>query len=147
MPVLNYLGLVLYSVALLAAFVLAFGALTVIWRRHWETFGPAESLLARLAAAALLAMLASAGAQYLVVATLNALVQQGQFGLIEAPVNTADARNRALAVILAALALSVIAVLRIERYHRRVTGISRRESDEEWQSEEPEEPRAPRERF
>ncbi len=50
----NYTGLVVGIILLLAGFLLAFGALTIIWRRHWETLGPAESLLARLAAAVLL---------------------------------------------------------------------------------------------
>lgn len=138
----RYLYLVLDEVAILAGFVLAFGAITIIWRRHWESFGPTESMLARLAAAGLLGMVALAGTvQYLFQAfgTLGG-------GSFEAPLEPGQGRNQAIAVSLGALALAVVAVLRIELYHRRVTGISRRQSEEEWESEEPETPRTPRER-
>lgn len=141
----NYAGLVLGIIGLLAGFVLAFGVLTIIWRRHWETLGAAESLLVRLAAAVLVGMFAIAGDQYLFYTILNTLQPgQGTFGPNPDP---AVGRNKALAVVAVALALTVIAVLRIELYHRRAIGISHRgESDEEWQTEEPEEKRAPRER-
>lgn len=139
----TYLGLTLETLALLAGIVLAFGALTIIWRRHWEGLGPTESLVARLAAAALVAFFILAGAQYLVAAAANTL-QPNSFG---PPPTTPEGRNQALAVMAVGLALTVIAVLRIELYHRRAIGISHRgESEEEWQTEEPEEKRAPRER-
>lgn len=138
----RYLYMVLDGVGLLTGFVLAFGAITIIWRRHWVSFGPAESLLARLAAAGLLAMVALAGiAQYLFQA-----IGTMQSGTFEAPIEPGQGRSQAFVVGLGAIALAVIAVLRIELYHRRVTGINRRESDDEWQAEEPEEKRVPRER-
>lgn len=142
----NYLGLVLGIIGFLAGLLLSFSALTIIWRRHWETFGATESLLARLSAAVVVGIFAMAGGQYLVYATLNVLQPgQGSFGpTITDPV---VGRNKALAVVAVALALTVILVLRIELYHRRATGISHRgESEEEWQTEEPEEKRAPRDR-
>jgi len=139
----RYLGLVLDSLGLLAGFVLAFGAITIIWRRHWGSFGATESLLARLAAAFLLAMIGLAGVvQFVYLAAL----QSTDIGGFSGSPLVSDGRNQALGVTLGGLALAVIAVLRIELYHRRVTGISRRDSDEEWQAEEPEETRAPRER-
>jgi hypothetical protein len=138
----RYLYMVLDEVALLIGFVLAFGAITIIWRPHWVSFGPAESLLARLAAAGVLAMVALAGvAQYLFQAI--GTLQSGSF---ESPIEPGQGRTQAFAVGLGTLALAVIAVLRIELYHRRVTGVNRRESDEEWQTEEPAEKRAPRDR-
>jgi len=142
----NYGGLVVGIILLLAGFVLAFGALTIVWRHHWRTLGPTESLLARLAAAALLGMFAMLGDQYLFYTILNVL-QPGQSPFGPNSSDPAVGRNRALAVVAVALALTVIAVLRIELYHRRAIGVSHRgEGEEEWQTEEPEEKRAPRER-
>ncbi len=142
----NYTGLVVGIILLLAGFLLAFGALTIIWRRHWETLGPAESLLARLAAAVLLGLFAILGDQYLLYTILN-VVQPGQSPFGPNSSDPAVGRNRSLAVVAVALALTVIAVLRIELYHRRAIGVSHRsESEEEWQTEEPDEKRAPRER-
>jgi hypothetical protein len=130
---------------LLAGFVLAFGALTIIWRRHWQTLGPAESLLARMAAAVLVGMFAMLGDQYLLYTIMNVL-QPGQNAFGPNP-DPAVGRNKALAVVAVALALTVIAAIRIEVYHRRAIGISHRgESEDEWQTEEPEEKRVPRER-
>jgi hypothetical protein len=141
----NYGGLVVGIVMLLAGFVLAFGALTIIWRRHWQTLGPAESLLARMAAAVLVGMFALLGDQYMLYTIMNVL-QPGQNAFGPNP-DLAVGRNKALAVVAVALALTVIAVIRIEVYHRRAIGISHRgESEDEWQTEEPEEKRAPRER-
>jgi hypothetical protein len=141
----NYGGLVLGIVGLLASLVLAFGALTLTWRNHWATFGATESLLARLAAAVLVGMFALLGDQYLLYTIMNVL-QPGQNAFGPNP-DPAVGRNKALAVVAVALALTVIAVIRIEVYHRRAIGISHRgESEDEWQTEEPEEKRAPRER-
>lgn len=142
----RYLGLVIDAVGLLAAFVLAFGAITLIWRRHWEGFGPVESLLARLAAAGVLAVLGLSGvAPFAYLAFL--IMLSSEPGGSAAPGTPLEGRNQALAVSLGALALAIILVLRIELYHRRVTGISRRQSEDEWVSEEHEEPRAPRRRI
>ena len=142
----NYAGLVLGIILLLVGFVLAFGALTIVWRHHWRTLGPTESLLARLAAAVLLGMFAIFGDQYLFYTILNVL-QPGQSPFGPNSSDPAVGRNQALAVVAIGLALTVIAVLRIELYHRRAIGISHRgESEEEWQTEEPEEKRAPRKR-
>jgi hypothetical protein len=139
----NYLGLVIVTVALLVGFLLAFGSLTIIWRRHWETLGATESLLARLGAALLIGMFTLIGGQSLTYAVLTALQgNQGGFGTTADP---AVGRNQALAVVAVALVLTIIGVLRIELYHRRATGISHRdETDDEWRTEEPEPTRAPR---
>jgi hypothetical protein len=141
----NYGGLVLGIVGLLASLVLAFGALTLIWRNHWATFGATESLLARLSAAVVVGLFAMAGGQYLFYSALNVLQPgQGAFGPNPDP---AVGRNKALAVVAVALALTVVALIRIEVYHRRAIGISHHgESEDEWQTEEAEEKRAPRER-
>jgi hypothetical protein len=142
----NYGGLVVGIILILAGFVLAFGALTIVWRRHWQTFGPVESLLARLAAAVLVGMFALLGDQYFAYTILNVL-QPGQSPFGPNASDPAVGRNRALAVVAVVLGLTVIAVLRIELYHRRTIGVSHRgESDEEWQTEEPGEKRAPRDR-
>ena len=141
----NYGGLVLGIVGLLASLVLAFGALTLIWRNHWATFGATESLLARLSAAVVVGLFAMAGGQYLFYSALNVLQPgQGSFGPTPDP---AVGRNKALAVVAVALALTVVALIRIEVYHRRAIGISHHgESEDEWQTEETAEKRAPRER-
>jgi uncharacterized membrane protein len=141
-----YAGLVLGIVGLLVGFVLSFSALTILWRRHWETFGATESLLARLSAAVVVAMFAMAGLQYLFYTALN-ILQPGQGAFGPSTIDAAVGRNKALAVVAVALALTVVAVLRIELYHRRAIGISHRdETEDEWQTEEPKEKRAPRER-
>jgi uncharacterized membrane protein len=141
-----YAGLVLGIVGLLVGFVLSFSALTILWRRHWETFGATESLLARLSAAVVVAMFAMAGLQYLFYTALN-ILQPGQGTFGPSTIDAAVGRNKALAVVAVALALTVVAVLRIELYHRRAIGISHRdETEDEWQTEEPKEKRAPRER-
>jgi hypothetical protein len=138
----SYLGLVITTVVLLVSFLLAFGSLTVIWRRHWETLGAVESLLARLAAAMVLGLISLAGSQSLTNFALSAVPN----GFSPAP-DPLVGRNQSVAVLAVALALTIIAVLRIELYHRRATGISHRdEADDEWRTEEPEQTRAPRQR-
>jgi NO-binding membrane sensor protein with MHYT domain len=138
----NYLGLVIITIALLVGFMLAFAALTIIWRRHWEILGATESLLARLAVAVLVGLFVIANGQAPFYAAMTVL--QPDRG-VPLPADTVYGRNQAVAVVAVALALTVIGVLRIELYHRRATGISHRdETDDEWRTEEPEPTRAPR---
>jgi len=74
------------SIILLLLLLLAFGALTVMMRERWLALGATESLLARLAASAVVASVAVGGLSGVV---LNLL--QGSFPLDakDAQVNTA----------------------------------------------------------
>ena len=125
------LGLV-EALILLVFFVLAFGSLTGGGRQMWAALGSTESLLARLAAAAVLASIAVGGTSGVV---FN-LLQPSLFSDLR---STADsARNQAILGIALALAITTVAVIRIELYSRG--RLRPRASDEEsdWKIEPPE---------
>src|SRR5438552_3438492 len=101
-------------VLLLLLLLLAFGAITVIARDRWLALGLTESLLARLAAATVLASMAVGGLSGVVIN----LLQVSAFS--DSTLSPSTARGQALLGIGLALALTVVAILRIEAYHRRL---------------------------
>jgi len=120
------------AVILLLFFVLAFGSLTVGGRRMWATLGPTESLLARIAGAAVLASIAVGGTS----GVIFNLLQPSVFSDLGSSADAA--RNQAILGIGLALAITVVAVIRIELYNR--SRLAPRASDEEaeWKIEPPE---------
>ena len=119
-------------VLLLLLLVLAFGAITVIARDRWLSLGLTESLLARLAAATVLASMAVGG---LSVVVIN-LLQVSAFS--DPTLSPSTARGQALLGIGLALALTVVAIIRIEAYHRRIVTPAAPEEDADWKVEPPE---------
>jgi hypothetical protein len=117
---------------LLLFLILAFGAITVMARERWLGLGMTESLLARLAAAALVASVAVGGLSGVV---LN-LVQGIAFS--DATLSAAAARNQAVLGIALALAVTVVGIIRIELYHRRLLSPPAQEEDADWKVEPPE---------
>ena len=132
-PVANYyrVGLV-ESIILLLLFLLAFGAITVLARDRWLRLGVTESLLARLAAGALLASIAVGGFSGVI---LN-LAQGSWFS--DPALSAATSRNQAVIGIGLALALAIVGTIRIEMYHRRLVSPPAPEEDEDWKIEPPE---------
>jgi hypothetical protein len=120
------------ALILLLFFVLAFGSLTVGGRLLWAALGSTESLLARIAAAAVLASIAVGGTS----GVIFNLLQPTVFSDLS---TTADAaRNQAVLGIALALAITVVAVIRIELYNRGRTAPKASEEDADWKLEPPE---------
>jgi hypothetical protein len=117
------------TILLLLLLVLAFGALTLMMRQRWLDLGATESLLARLAAATVVASVAVGGLSGVV---LN-LLQGSAFS--DTTLSATAARNQALLGIALALALTVVAVIRIEMYHRHLAGPPVEEEDADWKVE------------
>ena len=117
------------TILLLLLLVFAFGALTLTLRERWLALGVTESLLARLAAATVLASIAVGGLSGVV---LN-LLQGSAFS--DTTLSATSARNQALLGIALALALTVVAIIRIEVYHRRLGSPPVQEEDAEWKVE------------
>ena len=120
------------TIILLLLLVLAFGAITVMARERWLALGVTESLLARLAGAAVLASIAVGG---LSVVVLN-LVQGSAFS--DTTLSAAGSRNQALLGIALALAVTIVAIIRVELYHRRLAQPPAQEEDADWKVEPPE---------
>jgi hypothetical protein len=120
------------TVLLLLLLLLAFGAITLIARDRWLALGLTESLLARLAAATVLASMAVGGLSGVVINLL-----QGS-ALSDASLSASTARSQALLGIGLALAVTVIAIIRIEAYHRRIVTPAAPEEDADWKVEPPE---------
>jgi formate-dependent nitrite reductase membrane component NrfD len=120
------------AIILLLLFLLAFGSLTVISRDRWLTLGTTESLLARLAAAVLLASIAVGGLSGVI---LN-LVQGSAFS--DNTISPVAARNQAVLGIGLALAVTIVGIIRIEMYHRRLVSPPTQEEDADWKVEPPE---------
>jgi hypothetical protein len=112
--------------------LLAFGALTVMLRDRWHTLGTTESLLARLAAAVVLASVAVGGLSGVI---LN-LVQGSAFS--DNTISPVAARNQAVLGIGLALAVTIVGIIRIEMYHRRLVSPPTQEEDADWKVEPPE---------
>jgi len=106
------------SIILLLLLLLAFGALTVMMRQRWLTLGATESLLARLAASALVAAVAVGGLSGVV---LN-LLQGSAFS--DTTLSAPASRNQA-----------IVGIIRIEIYHRHLLSPPVPEEDEEWRVE------------
>ena len=120
------------TIILLLLLVLAFGAITVMARERWLALGVTESLLARLAGAAVLASIAVGGLSGVV---LN-LVQGSAFS--DTTLSAAGSRNQALLGIALALAVTIVAIIRVELYHRRLAQPPAQEEDADWKVEPPE---------
>lgn len=119
------------AVILLLLLVLAFGAITIMARERWLALGVAESLLARLAAAVVVAAVAVTGLSGVV---LN-LVQGIAFSDTTLAVSTS--RNQAVVGVALALALTAVSIIRIEVYHRRLASPPVQEEDADWKVEPP----------
>src|SRR3989441_9451931 len=119
------------SIILLLLLLLAFGALTVMMRQRWLTLGATESLLARLAASALVAAVAVGGLSGVV---LN-LLQGSAFS--DTTLSAPASRNQALLGIAPAPAVTVVGIIRIEMYHRRLAEPPIQEEDADWKVEPP----------
>jgi hypothetical protein len=117
------------SIILLLLLLLAFGALTVMMRERWLALGATESLLARLAASAVVASVAVGGPSGVV---LN-LLQGSAFS--DTTLSAAASRNQALLGIALALALTIVGIIRIEMYHRHLASPPVQEEDAEWRVE------------
>ena len=119
------------AVILLLLLVLAFGAITIMARDRWLALGVAESLLARLAAAVVVAAVAVTGLSGVV---LN-LVQGIAFSDTTLAVSTS--RTQAVVGVALALALTAASIIRIEVYHRRLANPPVQEEDADWKVEPP----------
>jgi hypothetical protein len=118
------------AIILLLFVLLSFGAITVMLRERWLALGVTESLLARLAAAAVLASIAVTGLSTIV---LN-LLQGSAFS--DTTLSASASRNQALLGIALTLALTIVGIIRIETYHRRLANPSPlQEEDDEWKVE------------
>jgi hypothetical protein len=120
------------AIILLLLILLAFGAITVMVRERWLALGVTESLLARLAAAIVVASIAVGGLSGIV---LN-LVQGSAFS--DATLSVAGSRNQAVLGIALALAVTIVGIIRIEMYHRRLMNPPVQEEDADWKVEPPE---------
>ena len=117
---------------LLLLLLLAFGAITVMARERWLALGVTESLLARLAAATLVASVAVGGLSGVV---LN-LVQGSAFS--DSTLSVTASRNQAVLGIALGLAVTIVGIIRIEQYHRRLINPPAQEEDADWKVEPPE---------
>ena len=120
------------AVLLLLLLLLAFGAITVIARDRWLALGQTESLLARLAGATLLASIAVGGLSGVVINLLSVSA------FSDPTVSPSSARGQALLGIGLALAVTVVGIVRIEAYHRRIGSPAAPEEDADWKVEPPE---------
>ena len=120
------------SILLLLLFVLAFGGVTILARDRWLTLKSTESLLARLATAAVLASLGVGGLSGVIVN----LLQGSAFS--DGGLSATASRNQALLGIGLVLALAIAGIIRIERYHRRIVSPPAQEEDADWKVEPPE---------
>src|SRR5213593_3959383 len=93
------------AIILLFLLLLAFGAITVMARERWHALGATESLLARLAAALLLASIAVGGLSGVI---LN-LVQGSAFS--DNNLSAVTSRNQAVLGIGLALAVTIVGII------------------------------------
>jgi hypothetical protein len=130
--VIGYRAGLIDTVLLLLLLLLAFGAITVMARDRWLALGVTESLLARLAGATVLASIAVGGLSGVVLY----LVQGIAFSDIT--LSASAARGQALLGIGLALAVTIVGIIRIETYHRRIVGPAAPEEEADWKVEPPE---------
>jgi hypothetical protein len=114
------------AILLLLLLFLAFAALTVMMRERWLALGATESLLARLAAALVVASVAVGGLSGVM---LN-LLQARAFS--DATLSATASRNQALLGIALALALTVVGIIRVEMYHRNLGTPPVQEEEADW---------------
>jgi hypothetical protein len=132
MDVLGYRYGLIETILLLLLLLLAFGALTVMARDRWLALGLTESLLARLAGATVLASIAVGGLSGVVINLLQGSV------VSDTTLSASTARGQALLGIGLALAVTVVGIIRIEAYHRRIASPAAAEEDADWKVEPPE---------
>jgi hypothetical protein len=120
------------SIALLILLLLAFGALTILARDRWLRLGSTESLMARLAAAVVLASVGAGGLSRVVVDVLSGSL------FTDTGLSAAAARNQAILGIGLVLALTIAGIIRIETYHRRIVNPPAQEEEADWKVEPPE---------
>jgi hypothetical protein len=120
------------GVLFLVLLLVAFGAITVMARERWLSLGATESLLARLAAAAVLGSIAVGGLSGVV---LNLL--QGA-ALSDATLSATTSRNQAVLGLGLAIAATAVGLIRTEMYHRRFLSPPVQEEDADWKVEPPE---------
>ena len=130
--VIGYRAGLIDTVLVLLLLLLAFGAITVMARDRWLALGPTESLLARLAGATVLSSIAVGGLSGVVLY----LVQGIAFS--DTTLSASTARGQALLGIGLALAGTVVGIIRIEAYHRRIVSPATPEEDADWKVEPPE---------
>ena len=130
--VADYRGGLIGALIFLLFFLLAFGAITSAGRPIWITLGLTESVLARVAAAAVLGAMAAGG----ISGVVFSLLQPALFsdGMVEA----GTARNQAILVILLGLAATSAAVIRIELHHRASLNPPAAQDGADWKVEPPE---------
>lgn len=120
------------SIALLILLLLAFGSITILARDRWLRLTNTESLLARLAAAIVVAAVAVGGLG----GVLLNLLQGSAFA--DNGISAATSRTQAVLGIGLALALTIVGIIRIEMYHRRIVNPPAQEEDADWKVEPPE---------
>lgn len=120
------------GIVFLLLLLFSFGAITVLARERWLSLGTTESLLARLAAAAVLGSVAVGGLSGVV---LNLI--QGA-ALSDVTLSASTSRNQAVLGLGLAIAVTVVGVIRTEMYHRRFLGTPVQEEDADWKVEPPE---------
>jgi hypothetical protein len=120
------------SIILLVLLLLAFGSITILARDRWLRLTTTESLLARLAAAIVVAAVAVGGLSGVV---LN-LLQGSAFA--DNGISAATARSQAVLGIGLVVALTIVGIIRIEMYHRRIVNPPAQEEDADWKVEPPE---------
>ena len=117
------------GILLLLLFVLAFGSITLLGRDRWLRLGMTESLLARLAAAAVVASIAVGGVSDVI---LN-LIHGAAF--TDSGLSVATSRNQAILGLGLAIAVTAVGIVRIELYHRRDVNPPSQEEDADWKVE------------
>jgi hypothetical protein len=120
------------AVIFLLLVVLAFIAITVLARDRWLRLGATESLLARLAASAVLGSIGVGGLSGVM---LN-LLEGAAFS--DSNLTPVASRNQAVLGIGLALALTVVGIIRIEVHHRSLTLPAAPEEEADWKVEPPE---------
>jgi len=128
----SYRAGLIEAIILLLLLILAFGTVTLMARDRWPALGATESLLARLAAAILLASVAVGGLSGVI---LN-LLQGPAFS--DTSLSPVTSRNQAVLGIGLALAVTIVGIIRIEMYQRRLLGPPAQEEDADWKVEPPE---------
>src|SRR2546429_9665141 len=108
----NYRAGLIETGILLLLLLLAFGAITVMARPRWLAMGVTESLLARLAAATLVASAAVGGLSGIVLS----LVQGSAFA--DTTLSPTASRNQAVLGVGVGLGITIVGILRIGQVSR-----------------------------
>jgi hypothetical protein len=120
------------AVIFLLLLLLAFVPITVLARDRWLRLGPSESLLARLAASAVLASIGVGGLSGVMLNLLEAAA------FSDTNLTPVASRNQAVLGIALALAVTVVGIIRIEMHHRGLTAPAAPEEEADWKVEPPE---------